>query len=159
MLTSLRAILRGAARSLGVERAAYAALIEEMWPQIVGHEAAVHSRPAGLRGRVLLAEAEAGLWAQELSAQRARYAAEINRLLGVQAVTEIRFRQVVGWTPREISPRERTEVLEPDLSVDEIAAVELTAEEISDPEIREAARKAMLSQARWRKRHVRPSGR
>jgi len=159
VLTSLRAILKGAARALGVERAAYAALIEEMWPEIVGATAAAHSRPAGLRGGVLLAEAEAGMWAQELSAQRGRYAAEINRLLGVQAVTEIRFRQIAGWIARERSPGNgETEGTE-ELSAEEIAAVDLAAEQIADPEVREAALKAMLSQARWRKRIVRPPGR
>lgn len=160
VLTSLRAILKGAARSLGVERAAYAALIEEMWSEIVGATAAAHSRPAGLRGGVLLAEAEAGVWAQELSAQRGRYAAEINRLLGAQAVTEIRFRQVAGWTARESPPGNGgTEGTEYELSAEEIAAVDLAAGQIADPEVREAARKAMLSQARWRKRIVRPPGR
>ncbi|HEU4798815.1 MAG TPA: DUF721 domain-containing protein [bacterium] len=159
MLTSLRAILKGAARSLGVERAAYAALIQEMWPEIVGATAAEHSRPLGLRGGVLLAEAEAGVWTQELSAQRGRYAAEINRLLGAKAVTEIRFRQVPGWTARESPPRdEGTEAGDSDLSAEEIAAVDLAAGEIDDPEVREAARKAMLSQAKWRKRLVRPPG-
>lgn len=159
MLTSLRAILKGAARSLGVERAAYAALIEEMWPEIVGAAAAGHSRPLGLRGGVLLAEAEAGVWAQELSAQRGRYMAEINQLLGAKAVTEIRFRQVAGWTVRERPHRDGgIEAGESDLSAEEIAGVDLAAGEIGDPEVREAARKAMLSQVRWRKRLVRPPG-
>lgn len=107
----------------------------------------------------MLAEAEAGVWAQELSAQRGRYAAEMNRLLGAQAVTEIRFRQVAGWTVRESPSRdEGTEAGESGLSAEEIAAVDLAAGEIDDPEVREAARKAMLSQARWRKRVVRPPG-
>lgn len=160
MFTSLRAILKGAARALGVERAAYAALIEEMWPEVVGATAAEHSRPTGLRGDVLVADAEAGMWAQELSAQRSRYMAEINRLLGSHVVTEIRFRQVAGWSVRERPHRSGdSEVEENQLSAEEIAAVERTAEEISDPEVREAARRAMLSQARWRKRVVRPPGR
>lgn len=160
MLTSLRAILKTAARSLGVERAAYAALIEEMWPEIVGPNAAAHSRPMGLRGGVLLAEAEAGVWAQELSAQRGRYAAEINRMLGAQAVKEIRFRQVAEWTVVQNPQPEdqRAGAVEFDLSEEEIAAVDLAAAAIDDLEVREAARKAMLSQARWRKRLVRPSG-
>ncbi|MGH2436311.1 MAG: DUF721 domain-containing protein [bacterium] len=158
MLTSLRAILKGAARALGVERAAYAALIDEMWPEVVGAAAAAHSRPTGLRGDVLLAEAEAGMWAQELSAQRGRYMAEINRLLGSWAVTEIRFRQVAGLRVRE-RPLPAGEVgTNSELSAEEIAAVGKTAEEIADPEVREAARRAMVSQARWRKRIVRPPG-
>src|SRR5512134_2004417 len=93
MLTALRAILREAAKSLGVERAANAALIEEMWPEVIG-TAAAHCRLRGLRGTVVLAEAEAGPWAQELSARRGQYMAAINRRLGGRVVTDIRFAQV-----------------------------------------------------------------
>lgn len=159
MLTSLRALLRGAARSLGVERAAYAALSEEMWPEIVGAEAAAHSRPAGLRGGVLLVEAEGGMWAQDLSAQRARFAAEINRRLGAQAVAEIRVRQVPQVPPRAGAPPESVAGPPPELSAEERAAVEQAVAEIADAELRDAARRAMLSQLAWRKRHVRASGR
>lgn len=160
MLTSLRALLGAAARSLGVERAAYAALIEEMWPEVVGGEAAAHSRPAGLRGAALLAEAEAGMWAQDLSAQRTRWIAEINRRLGATVVTEIRFRQVAEW---EVHGRRTggTEGAAQDveLTAEEREGVERAVSEIRDAEVREAARRAMVSQVRWRKRHVRSSGR
>ena len=159
MLTSLRNLLRGAAKSLGVERAAFAALIAEMWPEIVGPEAAAHSHPAGLRGTVLLAEAEAGVWAQELSARRGGFAVEINRRLGAPAVTEIRFRQVVGWRTSPAAPASGPAESAGALSPEEIAAVERTAAEIADPEVRGAAMKAMRSQIAWRKRHVRPPGR
>lgn len=159
MLTSLRSLLRGAARSLGVERAAFAALIAEMWPEIVGPEASAHSRPMGLRGSVLLAEAEAGLWAQELSARRGGFAAEINRRLGAPVVTEIRFKQVAGWPTPPAGDAAQPAEAATALTAEESAAVERTAAEIADPEVREAAKKAMRSQIAWRKRHVRPPGR
>lgn len=159
MLTSLRSILRTAARTLGVERAAHAALIEEMWPEVVGRDAAAHSRPVGLRAGVLQAEAEGPMWVQELSAQRARIASDINRRLAGAAVREIRFRHVA---PRP-HPGRRQEppatASEEEPSAEEMAAVERAAAEIADPEVREAARRAMLSQIAWRKRHVPPSGR
>lgn len=160
MLTSLRELLRGAAKSLGVERAALGALIAEMWPEVVGAEAAAHSRPAGLRGGVLTAEVAAGIWAQELSARRGGFAEEINRRLGTRAVTEIRFKQVSG------DPASRGAAgaggppgpVDDTLTPEELADVERIASEIADPEVREAARKAMRSQFAWRKRHVRPPG-
>lgn len=158
MLTALRSLLRGAAKSLGVERAAFAALIEEMWSEIVGPEAAAHSRPTGLRGGVLLAEVEAGVWAQELSARRGGFAAEINRRLGTRAVTEIRFRQRTGWQAAA-SAEDRTPEAGDALTPEEVAEVERVTAEITDPEVREAAGKAMRSQIAWRKRHVRPPGR
>lgn len=166
MLTSLRAILRGAARSLGVERAANAALIEEMWPDIVGPVAAAHSRAAGVRGTVVLADTEAGPWIQELSAQRARYVAEINRRLGGEIVTDIRFRPASSQAAPSggLEPRpERRDLATSDaasgegsdearLSAEDAAAVERAIAEIRDPELREGARRAMASQLRWRRR-------
>jgi len=164
VLTALRTILRDAAKALGVERAAHAALIEEMWAELVGREAAEHSRLRGLRGGVLLVDAEAGPWAQELSARRAAFAAGINRRLGTPAVTDIRVRQVAGLVMRPPAApgegrAESSREPEGDLTAEEIAAVERAVAEIGDAEIRAAARRAMLSQARWRKRHVRASGR
>lgn len=159
MLTSLRMLLRDVAKSLGVERAAYAALIEEMWPEIVGADAAEHSRPAGLRGGVLLVEAEGGMWAQELSAQRAHFAAEINRRLGARAVGEIRVRQVVQAATRPDALPDAPAEPPPDPSPEAVAAVEQAIAEVADPALRDAARRAWLRQLMWRKRHVRPPGR
>lgn len=163
MLTSLRALLRGVARSLGVERAAFLALIEEMWPELVGSEAGQRSTPVGLRGEVLIVEAQ-GMWAQELSVQRARIAAEINRRLGTRAVGEIRVRQVVevaarGTGPRRAGPSEPSVVVPEELSPEEMAEVERAVAEVADPELRDAARRAWLRQRAWRKRHLPPSGR
>lgn len=96
MLTPLRQILKAAAKSLGVERAAYAALVDEVWPEVVGPEAAAHTRTVTLRGGTLLVDAAPGPWAQELTAQRTRFIQDINRRLGDPVVSEIRFRQKPG---------------------------------------------------------------
>lgn len=171
MLTALRTILRTAARTLGVERAATAASIEEMWTEVVGGAAAAHSRVVGIRGTVLLAEAEVGPWTQEISAQRGRYLDEINRRLGNRVLTEIRVRQTsapfptgvgaaagTGVNPGAVAGRasgdERhgTELDEKGLSPEELTAVDQAVAEIRDPELREGARRAMMSQLRWRKR-------
>lgn len=96
MLTPLRSILKAAAKSLGVERAAHTAFIAEMWPEIVGPDAAAHTRTSGLRGGTLLVDTEPGLWVQELTAQRTRFIREINRRLGDAVVEDIRFRQRPG---------------------------------------------------------------
>lgn len=162
MLTSLRAILRTAAKSLGVERAAYAAEIEEIWPEIVGARAAEHTRPAGLRGATLVVDTAPGLWVQELTAQRAKVVGEINRRLGGSVIDDIRFRQrpVRPGSSRTRATGAPTSTVAqpgspPELSPGEIAAIEQAMAEIKDPEIREAARKAMVSQAHWKKRQGR----
>lgn len=93
MLTPLRSILKTAAKSLGLERAANAAFVAELWPEVAGLEAAAHTRVRGLRGRTLLIDTEPGPWAQDLTARRAGYVREINRRVGEDVVEEIRFRQ------------------------------------------------------------------
>lgn len=157
MLTALRTLLRSVAKSLGVERAAYTALIDDVWAEVVGPEAGAHTRPVGLRGKVLLVDAE-GLWAQDLSARRAELAAEINRALGGQVVGEIRVRQVARLVRSAGAPAPAASAAE-ELSAEEREMVERAAAEVSDPELREVARRAWLQQLAWRKRHVRPSGR
>ncbi|HXF82084.1 MAG TPA: DUF721 domain-containing protein [bacterium] len=162
MLTALRQLLRGAARALGVERAAYTALIEDLWPAVVGPEAAAHSHPVDLRGGVLIAAVDPGLWSQELSARRGGFVAEINRRLGAGVVTEIRFtprpRPSGAPLPAAPAPPGGADPAAGEATADELAAVERIVAEISDPEVREAARRAMRSQVAWRKRHVPPPG-
>ncbi len=153
-LTSLRAILRSAAAAWGVERAAHEAMIVEMWADVAGAEPAAHSKPAGLRGTTLLVNTDPGLWVQELSARRGRFADEINRRLGARVVTDIRIRP----QPNPISPPPAvaggTLRSEAELSTDEQDAITRTVAEIADPALRETARKVMADQMRWRKRQA-----
>jgi hypothetical protein len=153
-LTSLRAILRSAAAAWGVERAAHEAMIVEMWADVAGAESAAHSTPAGLRGTTLLVNTDPGLWVQELSARRGRFADEINRRLGARVVTDIRIRpqaNVSSPSPAISAPTVR---IEAELSAEERGTIEQTVAEISDPALRETARKVMADQMRWRKRQA-----
>ena len=151
-LTSLRAILRSAAAAWGVERAAHEAMIVEMWADVAGAESAAHSKPAGLRGTTLLVNTDPGLWVQELSARRGRFAEEINRRLGGRVVTDIRIRPQAHavFPPPAVSGG--TVRLEADLSADERGAIDRAVAEIADPALRETARKVMADQMLWRKR-------
>lgn len=152
MLTHLRTVLRTAARALGVERAAQAALAAERWPEIVGPEAAAATRVEGLRGGVLLVDAQPGMWAQELSARRSQLAAALNAALGDEVIDDIRIRQRVfqSTPPTQRTPRTQRETAE--ISERERAAIEQAVAEIKDPELREVTRRAMISQVQWRRR-------
>jgi hypothetical protein len=153
-LTALRTILQAASRALGVQRVAHEVAIQEMWAEVAGVAAAAHSRPAGLRASTLLVDAEAGLWIQELSAQRGGIAAEINRRLGVVVVTEIRIRPGRVNRPEAEAPPAAAPA---ELSGEDLAHVERTVAEIADPDLRDATRRAMVSQLRWQRarRHER----
>jgi len=157
-LTSLSAILRSAATALGVERAAHEALIAEMWPEIAGAETAAHAHPVELRGTTLLLDVDPGLWVQEVSARRGQLAAAINHRLGGHVVAEIRIRPARGVAVEPQRSAEEHREHEPlELSAQELAAIDLTVSEIADPELREAARRAMRSEIIWRKRHKLPA--
>ena len=153
-LTSLRAILRSAAASWGVERAAHEAMIAEMWADVAGPESAAHSKPAGLRGTTLLVNTDPGLWVQELSARRGRFADEINRRLGARVVTDIRIRPQANATSSPPAVPKGAVRTEAELSTEEQGAIERTVAEIADPALRETARKVMADQMRWRKRQA-----
>ncbi len=152
-LTSLRSILRSAASALGVERAAHEALIVEMWPEVAGTDAAAHARPTGLRGTTLLVDADPGLWLQELSARRGRFADEINRRLGARVVSDIRIRPQAGPVVPVAVMRGEPPPRESEPSAEERAMIDRTVAEIADPELRETARKVMQAQLQWRKRY------
>ncbi len=153
-LTSLRAILRSAAAAWGVERAAHEAMIVEMWADVAGAEGAAHSKPAGLRGTTLLVTTDPGLWVQELSARRGRFADEINRRLGARVVTDIRIRPQANATSPPSALAGGTVRMETELSAEEQGAIDRTVAEIADPALRETARKVMADQMRWRKRQA-----
>ncbi|HEX4840822.1 MAG TPA: DUF721 domain-containing protein [bacterium] len=153
-LTSLRAILRSAAAAWGVERAAHEAMIVEMWAEVVGADSAAHSKPAGLRGTTLLVNSDPGLWVQELSARRGRFADEINRRLGARVVTDIRIRPQANTTSSPLATAAGTVRVEAELSAEEQGAIERAVAEIADPALRETARKVMGDQMRWRKRQA-----
>jgi hypothetical protein len=129
-------------------------MIVEMWADVAGAEAAAHSKPTGLRGTTLLVNTDPGLWVQELSARRGRFADEINRRLGARVVTDIRIRP----QPDAISPPPAVSGdpvrIRDELSPDEQGAIERTVAEIADPVLRETARKVMGDQMRWKKRQA-----
>ncbi len=153
-LTSLRAILRSAAAAWGVERAAHEAMIVEMWADVAGAESAAHSKPAGLRGTTLLVNTDPGLWVQELSARRGRFADEINRRLGARVVTDIRIRPQADALSSPPAVPGGTVQTETELTADEQRMVDRTVEEIADPALRETARRVMADQMRWKKRQA-----
>jgi predicted nucleic acid-binding Zn ribbon protein len=84
--------LLDAAAALGVERAAREVLVRQAWADVVGEEAAAHSRPVAIRGRTLLVEVDEAVWVQELTARRYGVVQELNRQMGAAVLEEMRVR-------------------------------------------------------------------
>lgn len=151
MLTHLKTVLQSAARALGVERAAHQAMAADLWHEIVGPEAAAATRVSGLRGGVLLVDAQPGMWAQELSARRRQLATALNAALGGDVIEDIRIRQRAFEPTARAQPARFRQPKEEEISEDERATIEQAVSEIKDPELRDVTRRAMTSQARWRR--------
>jgi len=152
VLTALRTILQAAAKSLGVERAAYAAMIDETWNEVVGPKLTAYTIPRGLRGDLLFVDAEPGPWAQDLALHRTKVIGELNARLGSAVIRDIRVRQRLGVAQRRQSPHiAPLPVADRGLSPEELATIDRAVAEIPDEDLRAAAKRAMLSQWRWRK--------
>lgn len=157
MLTALKTILHAAAKSLGVERAAYAAIITEVWPVVVGAETAEYARPSGLRGDILWVDVEPGPQANDFALQRMKVVAALNRHLGSPVIRDIRVRQRSGVARPHRTAQSPVTVPAQALSAEELAAIDRIAAEIVDEELRAAAKQAMVSQWQWRKRQRPPA--
>lgn len=83
---------------LGLEVASQAFRVGEQWAEAVGPEVAAHSRPVGLRGRVLEVSVDTSVWCQQLQMRRREILAALAARLGDDAPADLRFR--VGYTPR-----------------------------------------------------------
>ena len=70
--------------------------VAEAWPEIVGPEAAAHSRPVLLRGPVLEVEVDASVWSQQLQMRRPEILARLRERLGSAAPRDLRLRVGAG---------------------------------------------------------------
>jgi predicted nucleic acid-binding Zn ribbon protein len=66
------------------------ARIQNVWTDAVGEYVAVHAEPLRERAGVLTVYCRESVWAQEVALMAPEYVAAINRVLGEEAVREIR---------------------------------------------------------------------
>jgi predicted nucleic acid-binding Zn ribbon protein len=83
---------------LGLEVASHAFRVGEHWGDAVGPEVARHSRPVGMRGRVLEVAVDSSVWCQHLQMRRRDILDALAARLGDDAPHDLRFR--VGYTGR-----------------------------------------------------------
>ncbi len=77
---------------LGLGAAQRVVEIHARWGEIVGPEAARHSRPVLYRDGVLETEVDGSVWSQELGLSRPRILAALRREFGDAAPRDLRFR-------------------------------------------------------------------
>lgn len=111
------------------------------WEEIVGGPVAGHSEPSRLAFKCLVVTVDSPAWVQHLTFLRPELTEKIQRSLGREAVTEIRFK--VGslsktnpspaFTPSERSFRAR-------LDADEVVLIEEYLRPLQDPTLKEQLR-------------------
>jgi predicted nucleic acid-binding Zn ribbon protein len=77
---------------LGLDAASDLVRVADHWADFVGAEAARHSRPTALRGRVLEATVDSSAWCQDLQLRRPRILAALRQELGDDAPTDLWLR-------------------------------------------------------------------
>ena len=116
--------------------------IWDRWRSLVGDEVAAHARPARWQGNVLIVRVEHPTWIQELGFLKPQMMERLRGELPKAHINDIRFE--VGELPKDPEPESSTQAPPTrKLSESEKDLVHSASAEISDPDIREAAEKAM----------------
>ncbi|MGI8775116.1 MAG: DciA family protein [Actinomycetota bacterium] len=90
---SLKNLLPGVGRKLGLDAAVETGLVWQKWPEIVGEAVAAHAEPTSLRNGVLKVRTDSPTWATEIGYLGRQIALKANEVAGCRLVTEVRV-----WT-------------------------------------------------------------
>jgi len=77
---------------LGLDSAARAFRVGEVWAETVGEPGAAHSRCVGVRGEVIEVAVDSSVWCHQLQLEKARLLSGLAERLGSEAPSDIRFR-------------------------------------------------------------------
>jgi len=77
---------------LGLDAAARAFRVGEVWAETVGEVGAAHSKCIGVRGSVLEVLVDSSVWCQQLQLEKSRLLKGLAERLDKDAPTDIRFR-------------------------------------------------------------------
>lgn len=87
----LGSLLSGAAGRFGVDDAGAVGTVWRKWLDLVGPDVAAHCEPTSLRAGVLRVRADSPVWAHEVGYLSEEIKGRVNRLLGRDAVREVRI--------------------------------------------------------------------
>ncbi len=140
--TSIAEILGDSADRLKIRDGIKRYWLWDRWEEIVGESVAEFARPSGWRGKTLIVRVVHPSWMQELNFLKPEMLERIRKISPEAAVKDVRFE--VGELPasEKISKAELRQA-ENKLTEDELEFIDQAARQIHDPELREAARRAM----------------
>lgn len=130
------------------------AQVADVWDDTVGPEVARRTAIRGLRDGELLVDVDSPVWGNELSAMSGQISDALNQTLGQRLVRSMRFTVTPRVEHRNRELKEQDESLnlyrceqteKAQLDHHDTAEIERMAAEIQDPELREVAVRAALS--------------
>ncbi len=130
----------------------YSALIH--WDEVVGAQLAQVARPLRLDADTLWVAVKSHAWMQELTFHKRMILQRLNERIGAERFREIRFTvraQIPTVFQREEEATAGDAPPEPTLSDEEWATVEANLQGVSDPDLRDALRRAQLASLRYQK--------
>jgi predicted nucleic acid-binding Zn ribbon protein len=86
-------VITGLMKKLGMQQQHWLSVLREQWPQIVGEDVAVHSRPGLVEGRTLVVFVDSSAWLNELARySRKRILENIGERFGKDRIKSLRFK-------------------------------------------------------------------
>jgi len=123
------------------------------WPKLVGPGVAGHSSPQDIKGGRLTIIVDSSAWMNQLSLLSNDIIDKVNRGLGGDTVTELRFRiGKIGAAGAKSSSGAQEPPKKRKLSAEEIADVEKAASAIEDPALRAGAKRLLKAAASTKRR-------
>jgi len=116
----------------------------DAWNRAVGSQIGSKAQPDRLRDDVLYVRVATSVWMHELQFMKQDIIVKLNGILGGNPVTQIRF--FIGEVEAPPAKREETAQLADarDLKSDEKEFIDGTIADVTDPELREVVKRAMI---------------
>jgi len=116
----------------------------EFWGEAVGREVASHARPKVIRKQVLHVEVTDSVWMQQLHLQKGCLLDALNRRIGADGLTDIRFTLNFRATFAEEPPAVRGPKSPPD--PEKLVVFEQLLASIKDTDVRQSLKSIWLAQ-------------
>ena len=114
----------------------------ERWDELIGPSIAAHARPTRWQGKALILRVDSSAWMQELSYLKVQLLSKLKEQFPASGIDEIRLELgELPPAPKRVQGAQRIEMRP--LCGDEREFIERSVERIADPELKEAARRAM----------------
>lgn len=141
--------VKGALHRLNLDTKMRGYAVWGVWDQAVGETVAQQAQPTFVRGDTLFVKCSSSAWMQQLQFMKGKICKELNRLVGREAIKDIRF---------QIGTISRSSHDEPSVNDQEVALDDAERERINealrplqDDETREIVRRIMIKGASAKK--------